>query len=89
MRIASRIGAVVGRARLSHEKLYDLLAGQFIKAADIAAIFDFDPYPDHVMRDKRRRRSPAESGIRALTWREWPGASLYFSFRISSPPDLL
>lgn len=67
MRIARRIGALVGRARLSHEKLYDLLAGQFIKAADIAAIFGFDPYPDHVMRDKRRRQSPVESGIRALT----------------------
>ncbi len=67
MRIARRIGAVVGRVRLSHEKLYDLLAVQFIKATDMAAIFDFDPYPDHVMRDKRRRQSPVESGIRALT----------------------
>jgi hypothetical protein len=43
MRIACRIGAVVGRARLSHEKLYNLLAGQFIKAADIVSLFDFDP----------------------------------------------
>ncbi len=67
MRIARRIGAVVGRARLSHEKLHDLLAGQSIKAPDIAALFDFDPYPDRVMRDKRRRQSPVESGIRALT----------------------
>jgi hypothetical protein len=45
----------------------DLLAGQFIKAPDIATLLDFDPYPDHVMRDKRHRRSPVESGIRALT----------------------
>ena len=67
MRIARWIGAVVGRARLSYEKLYDLLAGQFIKAPDIAALFDFDPYPDHVMRDKRHRQSPVESGIRSLT----------------------
>jgi hypothetical protein len=67
MRIARQIGAAVGRARFRHEKLYDLLAGQFIKAPDIAAIFDFEPYPDHVMRDKRRRQSAAESGIRALT----------------------
>jgi hypothetical protein len=66
MRIARRIGAAVGRARLSHEKLYDMLAGQFIKAPDMAAIFDFEPYPDHVMRDKRRR-PPVESGIRVLT----------------------
>lgn len=61
------IGAVVGRARLSHEKLYDLQAGQLIKAPDIAALFNFDPYPDHVTRHKRRRQSPVESGIRALT----------------------
>ncbi len=60
------IGVVVGRARLSHEKLYDLLAGQFIKAPNIAALFDFDPYSDHVIRDKRRRQFPVESGIRAL-----------------------
>ena len=33
----------------------------------IAALFDFDPYPDHVMRDKRRRQFPVESGIQALT----------------------
>jgi hypothetical protein len=67
MRIACRIGAVVGRARLSYEKLYDLLAGQFIKAPGMAAVFDFEPYPDHVTRDKRHRQSPVESGIRALT----------------------
>ncbi len=67
MRIARRIGAVAGRARLSHEKLYELLAGQFIKAPDIAVLFEFDPYPDPVMRDKWRRQSPVESGIRALT----------------------
>ncbi len=58
---------MVGRSRLSHEKLYDLLTVQFIKAPDIAALFDFDRYPDHVTRDKRRRQSPVESGIRALT----------------------
>jgi hypothetical protein len=56
----------VGRERLSLEKLYDLLAGRLIKAADIAAVFDFDPYTGHVMRDKRRRRSPVQSGIRGL-----------------------
>ena len=36
-----RIGAVVGRARLRCEKLYDLLAGQLIKAPGMAAVFDF------------------------------------------------
>ncbi len=67
MRIARRIGAAVGRALLSQEKLYDLLAVQLIKAPDMAAIFDSGTYADHVMRDKRRRQSPVESGIRALT----------------------
>lgn len=67
MRIARRIGAVVGRARLSHEKFYDLLAGQFIKAPEIAAIFDFGPNPDHVMRTNGVVNPPVESGIRALT----------------------
>ncbi len=58
VRIARRIRAVVGLARLSHEKLYDLLAGQFIKVPDIAALFDFNPYADHVMRDKRHLNPP-------------------------------
>ncbi|WP_353568479.1 transposase [Haloferula sargassicola] len=65
MRIARRIGAVVGR--VSYEKLYDLLAMQLVKAPDLAAMADFDPDPRHVTRDKRRRKSPVESGIRALT----------------------
>ena len=67
MKIANRVGAVLGRARVSHEKLYDLLAMQLIKAPDIAALFDFEPHPGHVTRDKRRRQSPVESGIAALT----------------------
>ena len=67
MRIAQRAGAVFGRARMSYEKLYDLLAQQLIRAPGIAALLDFDPYLDHVMKDKRLRQSPVESGIRALT----------------------
>lgn len=45
LRIARRIVAAV----LIHEELYDLQAGQFIKAADIAALIDFGflPRPRH------------------------------------------
>ena len=67
LRIARRIGAAAGRGEVSYEKLYDLLAMQLVKAPDLAAAADFNPDPRHVMRDKRRRSSPVESGIRALT----------------------
>ena len=67
MRIAQRIGNVIGRARLSYEKLYDLLAVRMIKAGCLAELAAFDPDPRHVVRDKRTRKSPVESGILALT----------------------
>lgn len=67
MRIATRIGNLVGRARLSYEKLYDLLAVHLVKAKDVAGIAAFDPDPRHITRDKRARKSPIESGIQALT----------------------
>jgi hypothetical protein len=67
MRIAQRIGDMVGRASLSYEKLYDLLAVRLIKARNLAELATFDPDPRHVARDKRTRKSPVESGILALT----------------------
>ena len=67
MKIAQRVGETVGRARLSYEKLYDLLAVHLIKASDLCAVLSFDPHPRHVTRDKRRRQSPVESAIQALT----------------------
>lgn len=67
MKIAQRIGNIVGQARLSYEKLYDLLAVRMIKASDLAELAAFDPDPRHVARDKRTRKSPIESGILALT----------------------
>jgi hypothetical protein len=67
MRIAQRIGNVVGRANLSYEKLYDLLAVRLIKARDLADLATFDPDRRHIERDKRIRKSPVESGILALT----------------------
>ena len=65
-RIAQRIGKIVGQARLSDEKLYDLLAVGMIKVRDLAELAAFDPDPRHVARDKRIRKSPIESGIFAL-----------------------
>ena len=66
MKIAQRIRGVVGRARVSDEKLYDLLAVHLVKSRDLAAVATFDPDPRQVTRDKRARQSPVESGIQAL-----------------------
>lgn len=67
MKMAQLVGGQVGRALLSYEKLYDILAGRLIKVRDIAELFAYDHDPRHVERDKRKRKSPIESGIRALT----------------------
>lgn len=67
MRIAQRIGEMIGRAKLSYEKLYDMLAVNLVKARTPAEAIAFDPDPRHVQRDKRTRKSPVESGILALT----------------------
>jgi hypothetical protein len=67
MKIAQRIGGMVGRARLSDEKLYDLLAVHLVKSADLAAAAAFNPDPRHITRDRRARQFPVESGILALT----------------------
>lgn len=66
MRIAKLIGEQVGRARLSHEKLYDLLANHLIKAAGFSDLIEFRPDLRHISRDKRTRQSPIESGLNAL-----------------------
>jgi hypothetical protein len=67
MKIAQRIGSLVGRARLSYEKLYDLLAVHLIKSRNLEDSAAFNPDSRHVQRDKRTRKSPVESGILALT----------------------
>jgi transposase-like protein len=67
MGITQRIGNTVGRARLSYEKPYDLLAERLIKARDLSELDRFDPDPKHVEPEKRTRKSPVESGILALT----------------------
>ena len=66
MRIAQRIGEMIGRAKLSYEKLYDMLAVKLVKARTPAEAIAFDPDPRHVQRDKRTRKSPVESCILAL-----------------------
>ena len=66
MNVAMRIGAIVGRAVLSYEKLYDSLALHLIRAKDLAGLCGYSPEFRHVKRDKRRRLSPIESGILTL-----------------------
>jgi hypothetical protein len=61
------------RARLSYEKLYDLLAVNLIKSADLAGVLAFNPGPRHAKRDRKARQWPVESGIRALIRREGAG----------------
>jgi hypothetical protein len=39
-------------ARLSYEKLYDLLAVRLIKARDLAELATFDPDPRRIARDR-------------------------------------
>ena len=46
MKIAQRIGNIVGRAWLSYEKLYDLLAVRLIKASGLADVAACDPAKD-------------------------------------------
>ena len=67
MKMAPVFGSRLGRARLSYERLYDLLAVYLVKAPAFAALEWFDPDPRYVKQDKRKRRSPIESGILALT----------------------
>jgi hypothetical protein len=67
MRIARGMVNRFGRAGLSYEKLYDLLAVCLVKARHPGEVIAFDPDPRHIQRDQRSRKSPVESGILALT----------------------
>ena len=67
MRIAARLGQLVGNGRLSYERLYHDLATHFIRARSLAETDAFTPDWRHATRDKRKRESPVESGIAALT----------------------
>ena len=67
MRIATLLEKQIGRARLSFEKLYDVLAGYILKTKSFREMVKFEPDSRHISRDKRTRESPIESGITALT----------------------
>ncbi len=66
MKIAQRITAAKGRGKLSYEKLYDIFAVLLVAAVDLGQLLAFAPGPRYIQADKRRRKSPVESGIRAL-----------------------
>lgn len=67
MRIAQKFVGQIGRACLSFEKLYDLLGNFFIKLIFLRGLSDFNPDLRHITRDRRRRKSPIESGLNCLT----------------------
>lgn len=66
MAIASLLVGQVGRSRLSFEKLYDTLAQSLLQVRSLRDLLDFSPDPRHITRDKRSRKSPIESGVKAL-----------------------
>jgi hypothetical protein len=66
MKAAVRIGAIVGRAMVSYERLYASLASHLVKARDLAGLCGYSPELRHIKRDKRRRLFQVESGILAL-----------------------
>ena len=67
MKVAETIGTQVSRDELSFEKLYDILAQHLQKTKRFADLLEFLPDRRHVIRDKRKRKSPIESGLTALT----------------------
>jgi len=66
MKIAGVLIGQIGRARLSYERLYDILALFLIKLGDFADLPDFSPDVRHISRGQRNSQSPIESGILAL-----------------------
>jgi len=66
MKIAGVLVDQIGRARLSYERLYDLLAIYLIKPEDFSELINFSADPRHIPRGKSSKQSPIESGILAL-----------------------
>lgn len=66
MKIAGVLIGQIGRARLSYERLYDILGLYLIKLRDFANLINFSPDPRHISRGKSTTLSPIESGILAL-----------------------
>jgi hypothetical protein len=67
MKIAGALIGQIGRARMSYERLYDILALYLIKSKDIADLINFSPDIRHISRGKSAAQSPIESGILALS----------------------
>lgn len=54
MRIVTGVPGMIGRARLSYEELYDMLAVHPIRSRTPEEAASFQPAPRHFIRDKRR-----------------------------------
>jgi hypothetical protein len=67
MKIAQRIGSVVGRARLGYVKLYDLLAVRLFNARNLPEVAACGPDPRYLEREREPGKFPVESGIPAIT----------------------
>jgi len=67
MKIAGVLIEQIGRAHLSYERLYDILALYLIKLENFSNLVDFSPDARHISRGKSTAQSPIESGILALS----------------------
>jgi hypothetical protein len=65
-KVASVYATELGHARLSCEKLYDLLSAHHLRALNLEALGEFSPDIRHVKRDKRKRTCPNMTGLAAL-----------------------
>jgi len=66
MKATGRIGAIMGRAMVSYERLYASLASHPVKARDLPGLSGYSPELRHIKRETRRRLPLVESGILAL-----------------------
>lgn len=66
MKIGAEMLKSIPLEELSFEKLYDLLALHLKKSPTFTDLLDFNPDKRHIKRDKRKRKSPINSGLTAL-----------------------
>lgn len=67
MQIATLMSKNIDRFRISFEKLYDTFAQHILNIKSFVELRDFNPDKRHITRNKRKRKSPIESGVTALT----------------------
>jgi hypothetical protein len=67
MKIAEVLMGQVGRARLSYERIYDILGLAINKLKDFADLTNFSPDLRDISRGKDATQSHIESGILALS----------------------